>query len=402
MGLNSSISGINAAQQEMSVISNNIVNAGTIGFKKGEAEFAEIYSSSVNQAGAAAGQGVELTGIRSDFTQGEFEFTSSNLDLAIDGGGLFVLKEGAETFYSRAGSFRIDGDGFILNSAGQNLQGFQPDGRGAISEIVGDLRLDAALLEQKVTSLVTFKGNLDSRTTAPNLDFDINNPNSYCCTSSLLVYDSAGSQHELTLFFAKNVDDPESFDVYVAIDNVVQADQGLISFNPDGSLRVDSAAAFDITGYQPEGAEAMDITIDLVTVTSFGSASNTASIVQDGYEAGELLAFGFDETGTLLAQYSNGETRAQGQVVLASFNNPSGLSPAGSSNYAQTDASGVPSLGEPSSGSRGFIRPSALENSNVDITAELLALIEAQRNFQSNAQAIQSENDASQAILQLR
>ena len=181
-----------------------------------------------------------------------------------------------------------------------------------------------------------------------------------------------------------------------------QADQGLISFNPDGSLRVDSAAAFDITGYQPEGAEAMDITIDLVTVTSFGSASNTASIVQDGYEAGELLAFGFDETGTLLAQYSNGETRAQGQVVLASFNNPSGLSPAGSSNYAQTDASGVPSLGEPSSGSRGFIRPSALENSNVDITAELLALIEAQRNFQSNAQAIQSENDASQAILQLR
>ena len=151
MAFNASISGINAAQQEMSVISNNIVNAGTIGFKKGEAEFAELFSSSMQSADPVAGQGVELTGIRSDFSQGEFQFTSSVLDLAIDGGGLFVLRDGDSNLYSRAGAFRVDTQGYIVNSNGLNLQGYQPDQNGALTQTTGDLRISTDLMDQRQT-----------------------------------------------------------------------------------------------------------------------------------------------------------------------------------------------------------------------------------------------------------
>ncbi|MDB2667013.1 flagellar hook protein FlgE [Luminiphilus sp.] len=402
MAFSTSISGIDAAQERMSVISNNIVNAGTVGFKKGSAQFGDLYSSALQDTGSSAGSGVELTRIRSDFTQGEFQFTSSPLDLAIDGSGLFMLSgANGEREFTRAGSFQSDNQGFVVSESGLRLQGYQSDVNGALLPTLGDLQVDTALLAQSQTAQISFSANIDSRTEVPENAFSIDDPTSFNSTSTTTIYDSDGAAHELALYFSGDPAVANTFNVFVAIDDVVQPGTIDLEFDASGQLTPDSATELNIIGYAPANANVMDMAIDLSGVNSFGSSNTTIDFSQDGYPAGELLSFGFDETGTLISTYTNGEQRAQGQVALATFINPESLRPTGGNGFAQTDESGEATVGAPASGARGSIRPSALEMANVDITSELLALIEAQRNFQSNAQSIQALNEASTSILQL-
>lgn len=402
MSFSTSISGLDAAQERMAVISNNIVNAGTVGFKKGEAQFGDLYSSALQDTGASAGTGVELTRIRSDFTQGEFQFTSSALDLAIDGSGLFLLRAADGTNeYTRAGSFQSDNNGFIVNDSGFRVQGYQADVNGALLPTLGDLRVDTGLLNQKQTGNVIYAGNIDSRTSTPENAFSIDDPTSFNSTSTTTIYDSAGNAKELALYFVRDPLAAETFNVYAAIDDEVLPATANLVFDAAGLLAPTSATELTILGYQPQNALAMDITVDLSGVNNFGSQSTTLDFSQDGYPAGELLSFAFDDTGTLISTYTNGQQRAQGQVALATFVNPESLQPLGGNGFAQTDESGEPVIGAPGSGARGSIRAAALELANVDITQELLALIEAQRSFQSNAQSIQALNEASTSILNL-
>jgi flagellar hook protein FlgE len=403
MAFNTSISGLQAAQQDMGVISNNIANVGTTGFKRSDSLFAELYTSSLGGAGTQPGSGVTLERIRSDFGQGSFEFTSSQLDLAIDGNGLFVLQNGSETLYTRAGAFRLDNDGFVVTEGGASLQGYGADDTGQINTALGNLQITNALLAQKPTQEITFNGNLDSRATAPTtVPFDATNPETYNFTSTTTVYDSAGAAHQVTMYFAKDATVASQYNVTVSIDDVVQDETASLLFDNAGVLDATSVTALNLASYTPANANAQPINIDFSTITGYGATSATSGVTQDGYAAGQLAGFEFDRTGVAYATYTNGETRAVGQVALATFTNPSGLQSAGKTNFAESSTSGVASIGTPDSGARGVIRPSALESANVDLTVELLALIEAQRNFQSNAQAIQNANDASQAILQLR
>lgn len=403
MAFNTSISGLQAAQQDMGVISNNIANVGTTGFKRSDSLFAELYTSSLGGAGTQPGSGVTLERIRSDFGQGSFEFTSSQLDLAIDGNGLFVLQNGSETLYTRAGAFRLDNDGFVVTEGGASLQGYGADDTGQINTALGNLQITNALLAQKPTQEITFNGNLDSRATAPTtVPFDATNPETYNFTSTTTVYDSAGAAHQVTMYFAKDATVASQYNVTVSIDDVVQDETASLLFDNAGVLDATSVTALNLASYAPANANAQPINIDFSSITGYGATSATSGVTQDGYAAGQLAGFEFDRTGVAYATYTNGETRAVGQVALATFTNPSGLQSAGKTNFAESSTSGVASIGTPDSGARGVIRPSALESANVDLTVELLALIEAQRNFQSNAQAIQNANDASQAILQLR
>lgn len=402
MSFSTSISGLDAAQERMAVISNNIVNAGTVGFKKGEAQFGDLYSSALQDTGAAAGTGVELTRIRSDFTQGEFQFTSSALDLAIDGSGLFLLRGADGTNeYTRAGSFQSDNNGFIVSDSGLRVQGYQADVNGALLPTLGDLRVERGLLNQKQTGNVSFTGNIDSRVTVPENAFSIDDPTSFNSTSTTTIYDSAGNAKQLALYFVRDPLAAETFNVYAAIDDEVLPGTTNLVFDAAGLLAPASATELTIAGYQPQDALVMDITVDLSGVNNFGTQSSTLDFSQDGYPAGELLSFAFDDTGTLISTYTNGQQRAQGQIALATFVNPESLQPLGGNGFAQTDESGEPVIGAPGSGARGSIRASALELANVDITQELLALIEAQRSFQSNAQSIQALNEASTSILNL-
>ena len=403
MAFNTSISGLQAAQKDMGVISNNIANVGTTGFKRSDSLFAELYTASLGGAGTQPGSGVTLERIRSDFGQGSFEFTSSQLDLAIDGNGLFVLQNGSETSYTRAGAFRLDNDGFVVTEGGANLQGYGADDNGQINTALGNLQITNALLAQKPTEEITFNGNLDSRATAPTTaPFDATNPATYNFTSTTTIYDSAGAAHQVTLYFAKDAGAANQYNVTVSIDDVIQPETASLLFDNAGVLDATSATALNLASYTPANANAQAINIDFANITGYGATSATSGVTQDGYAAGQLAGFEFDRTGIAYATYTNGETRAVGQVALATFTNPSGLESVGKTNFAESSTSGVASIGTPDSGARGIIRPSALESANVDLTVELLALIEAQRNFQSNAQAIQNANDASQAILQLR
>ncbi len=403
MAFNTSISGLQAAQKDMGVISNNIANVGTTGFKRGDSLFAELYTASLGGAGTQPGSGVTLERIRSDFGQGGFEFTSSQLDLAIDGNGLFVLQNGSETLYTRAGAFRLDNDGFVVTESGANLQGYGADDNGQVNTALGNLQITNALLAQKPTEEITFNGNLDSRATAPTTaPFDATNPETYNFTATTTVYDSAGAAHQVTIYFAKDATVANQYNVTVSIDDVVQPETASLLFDNAGVLDATSVTALNLASYTPANANAQPINIDFSTITGYGASSASSGVTQDGYAAGQLAGFEFDRTGVAYATYTNGETRAVGQVALATFTNPSGLQSAGKTNFAESSTSGVASIGTPESGARGLIRPSALESANVDLTVELLALIEAQRNFQSNAQAIQNANDASQAILQLR
>lgn len=403
MAFNTSISGLQAAQKDMGVISNNIANVGTAGFKRSDALFAELYSASLNGTGPQPGSGVTLEAIRNDFGQGGFEFTSSQLDLAIDGNGLFVLQNGPETLYTRAGAFRLDGDGFVVTESGANLQGYGADDSGQITTALGNLQITNALLAQKPTEEIVFNGNLDSRAETPSVvPFDAADPDTYNFTSTTTVYDSAGAAHQVTMYFVKDPVTAGQYNVSVAIDDVVQPETAALLFDNNGVLDATSAQALNLASYQPANANAQAINIDFSNVTGYGASSATSGVTQDGYAAGSLAGFEFDREGIAYATYTNGETRAVGQLALATFTNPGGLQSAGKTNFAESASSGLASIGTPDSGPRGVIRPSALESANVDLTVELLALIEAQRNFQSNAQAIQNENDASQAILQLR
>ncbi|MDB2511090.1 flagellar hook protein FlgE [Luminiphilus sp.] len=403
MAFNTSISGLQAAQKDMGVISNNIANVSTTGFKRSDSLFAELYTATLGGAGTQPGSGVTLERIRSDFSQGSFEFTSSQLDLAIDGNGLFVLQNGAETLYTRAGAFRLDNDGFVVTESGATLQGYGADANGQINTALGDLQITNALLAQKPTEEITFNGNLDSRATTPaTVPFDATNPETYNFTSTTTVYDSAGAAHQVTMYFAKDATVASQYNVSVSVDDVVQPETASLLFDNAGVLDATSVTALNLASYAPANANAQAININFATITGYGATSATSGVTQDGYAAGQLAGFEFDRTGIAYATYTNGETRAVGQVALATFTNPSGLQSAGKTNFAESSTSGVASIGTPDSGARGGIRPSALESANVDLTVELLALIEAQRNFQSNAQAIQNENDASQAILQLR
>ena len=410
MAFSTAISGIKAAQANLDVISNNIANASTVGFKASRAEFAEIYASSVS-GGSNAGQGVELTEIRADFSQGSLDFTGNGLDLAISGNGFFIVSNGGASEYTRAGSFLVDRDGFLTNESGNRLQGYQGNTDGVITGELGDLFIDTTLVDPKVTSKVAITSNLDSREAAPaTTPFASTDPTSYNSTTSTTIYDSLGNSHVLQLYYVKTAT-ANTWDVYTSVDGGTPPAATQISFDPDGTLAAASNNSIAITTPAAEllsasgvatGAADLTYTVDILATTQLGSDFSVNSAIQDGYGAGQLISFEFDESGTAFARYTNGQSRAIGQVALASFRNNNGLQPVGGSNYVESFGSGSPNIGIPGNSGRGDIQASAVEQANVDITQELVNLIVAQRNFQANAQVISTEDQATQAVINLR
>ena len=404
MTFNTSISGLRAAQQEMGVISDNIANGNTTGFKRSDLMFAELYSASLGSSETQPGTGVSTERSRADFAQGNFRQTSSQLDLAIDGNGLFILKSGGDTLYTRAGDFRLSADGSVVSEGGSKLQGFPADDTGNITTAEAtDLQITTTLLAQNPTANISFTGNLDSRAEAPDptVAFDPTNPETYNFVATTTVYDSQGAEHQVNLYFAKDAAATNTYTVHLTIDDVVQDTDFELAFDNAGVLADDALTQLDIN-YAPVDADQQTIAIDFGDTTGFGATSAVSSLTQDGYAAGQLSGFEFDRAGIAYASYTNGETRAVGQVALATFTNSGGLEAKGRTNFAESSLSGTPSIGVPAIDGKGLIRPSSLESANVDLTVEMLALIEAQRTFQANAQAIQNANEAADAVLQLR
>jgi len=421
MSFDTAISGINAATADLSVISNNIANASTVGFKSSRAEFADVFATSLLGAGAnAIGKGVTLASVTQGFTQGNISFTNNALDLAISGGGFFQLAVDGAVQYTRSGAFQVDREGFIVSNTGARLQGFQVNPSGNVSGQVGDIRIDTSLISPRPTGLASLTANLDSRQVSPAVPFGgpfdafavpptSPDPASFNATTSTTVFDGLGNPHVLSLYFVKT-GTANQWEVHSLIDGVTTSGPDPLTFQSNGQFDPSTLPLeVTITGWQPlnqagapTGAAPQTLTLNLSNTTQFGTAFAVSSVIQDGFTAGQLRGLEIDDTGIAFARFTNGESRALGQVALASFNNPTGLQPIGSTNWVETFASGPPNVGAPGTSGLGLVQSAALEESNVEITAQLVSLIIAQRNFQANAQVIQSQDAITQTVINLR
>ncbi len=425
MPFNIAISGINAASTDLEVIGNNIANVGTTGFKQSRAEFGDLFAAGTFTVGNQTGSGVHLTDIRQNMAQGNITFTDNPLDMAIDGGGYFRLSDGGSITYSRAGSFHTDTEGYILNASGLRLTGMTALADGTLTGQYGDLRIDTSNIIPKPTGGVEVGLNLDSTDTTPTVAWNdpINNagtfafgdpppdPLAYNSSTSLAVYDSLGNAHGMSMYFAKTAT-ANQWDVHVLVDGVTVGGTpaDTLTFLDDGTIdpaAVLSIAAADWDPLDADGNPTGAITpqpmdLGFAESTQFGSTFAVQALTQDGFTTGRLSGIDVDVSGNLYARYSNGRSKTLGQVALANFTNPDGLVSLGDASWAETFASGQPLVGTPGTASLGVIQAGALEESNVNLTQELVDLIIAQRNFQANAKTIETADAVTQTIINLR
>ena len=420
MAFQQGLSGLNATAKNLSVIGNNIANANTYGNKVARAEFADVFANAVGGGNATTvGIGVTVTGVVQQFTQGNIATTESNLDLAINGGGFFQLANDGATVYSRNGQFQLDKNGFIVNAAGNQLLGYAASTDGLIiPSTVQALQLPTAGVAPAATSKINLEFNLDSRQNvtgpATPVAIDFKDATTYNNATSISVFDDKGQDVALTFYFQKTADD--TWDVYATANGVPVAGTAAaptatitgMKFATNGSALTNPTApvSFDVPSITlPSGGNSLAITgvaLDLGRASQYGTAFSMTDLSQNGYAPGQVTGINIDKNGIIKAQYSNGQSKAAGQVVLATFRNPQGLSPLGGNGWASSFASGDPIVGAPGQGNIGSLQSGALEESNVDLTAELVNMIVAQRSYQANAQSIKTEDQVMQTLVNLR
>jgi flagellar hook protein FlgE len=421
MAFDTAVSGINAASADLGVIGNNIANASTTGFKSSRAEFSDVYATSLlGSGGNSIGQGVALASVTQEFSQGNITFTSNALDLAINGGGFFLVNDNGAAAYTRAGNFSVDNAGFLVTNEGLRLQAFQVDSAGGISGLTDDLLLDTSLVDPNPTSLVEIGANLDSRETVPTVPFGgpfdafagpptVPDPLSFNATTSTTIYDGLGNAHLLSMYYVKSAT-ANQWDVHSTIDGVTTSGPDTVTFQSNGQFDpLTLPVEVNIVGWaplnaegNPTGADPQNVTTGMSQFTQFGAEFSVGSITQDGFSTGQLFGLDIDDSGIIFARYTNGQAKALGQVALADFSNPNGLQPLGDTSWAETFSSGAATLGAPGTSGLGVLQSGALEGSNVDITEQLVNMIVAQRNFQANAQVIQTEDTITQTVINIR
>ncbi len=425
--LYSGVSGLNSNSQAMGVIGNNLANTNTLGFKGGRTIFSDLLSSNISGSGGASqvGRGVNVSKVDSIFSQGTFETTAINTDVAIEGEGFFILKEAGndQSYYTRAGAFRFDSDGFLVNPEGYNVQGAYFDDAGElIPGGFGDIQVeDVGLSPAQATNALDLIANLDATSQVlpafnyvnPAAPYDpALNPidsGTYNYSSSTQIFDSLGTAHLVSLYFRKEADD--SWNVHWTAEDVnggaLNPDPAAaplndlsgvpLVFSPEGKLMdINGATSEDplfipVTADIPamdfgNGSAPVDITIDF-DMTQFNSKSDVISQGQNGFAAGNLTNVGINAEGVVVATYSNGEQTNIASLVLAKFNNPGGLEMVGSNMYAGTAASGDPRSGLPGP-ELGKIFTNSLEQSNVDMGQEFVKMITTQRGFEANSKII--------------
>ena len=410
MSFQQGLSGLNAAAKNLDVIGNNVANSSTVGFKQSQAQFADVYASSLTGAGGSnIGIGTKLATVAQQFTQGNITSTNNPLDVAINGGGFFRMDNNGEVTYQRNGQFQLDRLGFIVNANGARLTGYTADANGVLSTgSPAPLSLNTADLAPQVTTLVNAIVNLDSRSgTLASASFDPNDPLTFLDSTAVSVYDSLGNQHTLQTYYVKTA--ANTWDVFASI-NGTQIDPDLVTagvqpvstltFNSSGALTGGSPLSVDLT-VATGAVSPFTVDIDYTSSTQFGAAFSVNTLNQDGYTSGRLSGFNIAADGFIQGRYTNGQSAVLGRIVLANFANPNGLQPLGDNQWAETSTSGSPLVGVPDSGSLGVLQASAVEDSNVDLTAELVNLITAQRVYQANAQTIQAQDTILQTLVNL-
>jgi flagellar hook protein FlgE len=437
MSFNIGLSGLYAANKQLDVTGNNIANVATAGFKSSRAEFEDVYSATRLGSGSKViGNGVRLANVSQQFTQGDINNTGNVLDMGINGSGFFTMSNNGSVSYTRAGTFKVDNAGYITNTDyTSRLQGYGVDSNGKIvNGVLTDLKIDTSNLAPKSTSLVTSTINLNS--TAPVIDdtvaagkFDPTNLATYTKSFSTPIYDSQGNMHPMDQYVVKT--GANTWKVYTLVDGrnpdatgsdpkVTAPVASTMSFDSAGKLTQVStlpgpviSSDLKITGWVPgnvvngvfkaNGAAAnpAGITISMAQTTQYNADTARSIPTQDGYATGQITNLTIDGTGTLFANFSNNQSKAIGQVALASFTNEQGLQAIGGTSWKETFASGIPGYDAPETGTLGSIASNSLEESNVNLTNELVDLIKGQSNYQANAKTISTQSTIMQTIIQM-
>jgi flagellar hook protein FlgE len=420
MSFQQGLSGLNATAKNLEVIGNNIANSSTYGAKTARAEFSDVYAAALNGGGTnAIGIGVGLSTVAQQFTQGNISTTDNPMDLALNGAGFFQVADGnSAVSYTRNGQFKIDRDGFIVNNNLQKLLGYPASNTGIIQPGTAvPLLLPTSGINPQTTANIMLEMNLDSRlpATAPAAAPQINfaDPNTYNNATSMTVYDAKGQDVALTYYFQKSATD--TWNVFVTANGATVGGTPAaptpvttITFAANGSAPTAPAAlvAVDIpASTNAVGAATLAIPGVLLNVansTQFGSGFGVTNMTQDGYAPGQLNSITVESNGIVMARYSNGQSKPAGQIEIATFRNPQGLQPLGDNAWGRTFTSGDPVLGTPGNGSLGVLQSGALEESNVDLTGELVNMITAQRIYQANAQTIKTEDQILQTLVNMR
>ncbi|MCQ8102547.1 flagellar hook protein FlgE [Methylomonas sp. SURF-2] len=426
MAFTTALSGLNAASNNLAVTGNNIANANTVGFKRSRSEFADVYASSLGGVSSIQpGAGVRVANVAQQFNQGNLAFTENNLDLAISGEGFFTLAKSPQDInnlsYTRAGEFKLDKDGYLVNNQGAALLVYQPNGTkvsdGFSVGVTKPVQINTLTGLPSATDSVKMVVNLNSQDEPPTVAFDTANPDtngSYNSQTSVTVYDSLGSPHILTSYFVKTADN--NWDVYHFMSDPVLSGAdptsvvktpvgtGTLVFNDAGKLVDDTASIFAMSPtFDPNnGAAPIDISaISYVGSTQVQQKFSVNEMSQNGLPAGRLTGIDIDDEGVIFARFSNGGSTTVGQVALTRFPNVNGLAKLGDTTWGQSANSGEPIRGEAGGNNFGTIQSGALEASNVDLAAQLVNLIVAQQHYQANAQTITTENQIMQAILNI-
>ncbi len=402
MSFQQGLSGLNAAAKNLDVIGNNVANASTVGFKQSQAQFADVYANSLTGAGGSGiGIGVKVAQVAQQFTQGNITSTNNPLDIAINGGGFFRVDTNGEVNYQRNGQFQLDRMGYIVNPTGAKLTGFPANANGVLSTgALAPLSISTADLVPQITSEVNAVLNLDSNSAILSAAaFDMADPTTYNHSTAVSIYDSLGNSHTQQTYYVKTA--AGTWDVFASTDGSAATAVGTLDFDTNGTLT--TAMPFTVSVAVATGATTpFNVELDYTGTTQFGSAFSVNTMNQDGYTSGRLAGFNIGADGVLLGRYTNGQSAVLGQVVLANFSNPNGLQQLGNNMWAETSTSGNPLIGSPSSGSLGVLQSSAVEDSNVDLTAELVNMITAQRVYQANAQTIKAQDAVLQTLVNLR
>jgi flagellar hook protein FlgE len=399
------LSGLNAASADLGVTANNVANVNTTGFKMSRAQFAEVFAVGTQSVSSSAtGSGVKLSAVSQQFTQGNIDFTDNALDLAIAGEGFFVLSDNGARVYSRAGAFGVDNQGNVVNAQGLHLQAYPYAGNGLFNTgTPNDLQLTTGANPPAATTTATLGLNLPADAPMPaNPVFDPTDPASFNHTTSVTIYDSLGAAHTATVYFIKDAV-ANTWNTAVEIDGTPVTGATPIVFNNDGSLQSPAGGAMALGAYTPTtGAADITMTMNFGTATQFGDAFGVNSLSQDGFTTGRLTGVSVDAEGVVIARYTNGQSTSLGKRALANFVNPQGLQQLGDTGWGQSFQSGDALLGEAGTASFGNIQSGALEASNVDLTAQLVQMITAQRNFQANAQMISTADTVTQTVINIR
>ncbi len=418
------ISGLTAHSSAMNLISDNIANVNTVGYKSSRGNFSDLLGGHI--AGDSVGQGVTISSVQMNFAQGSLIGTGNVTDLAIQGDGYFIV-DGTingvrDNFYTRNGAFVVNEDGNVINATGLKVQGYPIDAQGNPTTAIGDLSIDYNSLPPSATTSLEIVANLDAEQTVSGVAFDITDPvTTSDFQTSLTVYDSLGVSHQIEIYFSKNQDTPNpAWDYYAVADGdeldpavpnaLVQLGAGVMDFDTDGALNDYTLSAVNI---QWAGADAATIALDLGSgtnvggtgvdgITTYAIESTTTFLTQDGFTSGDLAGLVFDAQGVMSGMFSNGEQRALGQVALAKFSSNDGLSRQGGGMFADTRDSGDPLVGAPGTGGRGGMVSGSLEGSNVDLASEFVNMITVQRGFQANSKSITTADEMLSEVLALK